>query len=110
MLNNWVRSSDKMLNEIGADVPLDILKKAKEEAKKCGCECVKNYYLYIYKDGQYGVKIFPASSIGGTKATRFGNKESYEANKVELGLGWVAFKSPTHCGINIFRDFVPYKH
>lgn len=99
-----------MLNEIGADVPLDILKKAKEEAKKCGCECVKNYYLYIYKDGQYGVKIFPASSIGGTKATRFGNKESYEANKVELGSGWVAFKSPTHCGINIFQDFVPYKH
>ncbi len=99
-----------MLNEIGTDVPPDILRKVEDRAKELGSDCVKNFYLYVYKDGQYGVKEFPASSIGGTKATRFRNEESYEANKVELGDGWVAFRSPTHGGVNIFGDFVPYRH
>jgi len=99
-----------MLNEIGADVPPDILNKVKEKANELGVDYVKNFYLYVYKDGQYGIKKFPASSIGGTKATRFGNKQSYEANKVEIGDGWVAFRSPTHGGVNIFGDFIPYRH
>ncbi|MBW6481329.1 MAG: hypothetical protein K0B37_18025 [Bacteroidales bacterium] len=99
-----------MLNEIGADVPPEMLNKVKDKAKDLGHECVQNYYLYIYKDGQYGPKKFPASSIGGTKATRFRNKESYEANKIEIDDGWVVFRSPTHGGINIFDDFVPYRH
>lgn len=98
-----MKKSDKMRNELGIEVPLEIL----DNAKKNGC--IKDG-LYVYKDGQYGVKIFPASSIGGTKATRFGNMQSVEANKIELGDGWVAFRSPTHGGINIFGDFIPYRH
>jgi len=92
-----------MRNEIGMEVPTEVLKKA----KKLGC--IKDG-KYVYKDGQFGAKKFPASSIGGTKATRFGNMESVKANKVDLGNGWVAFMSPSHGGVNIFEDFIPYNH
>ena len=92
-----------MINEIGMEVPPEVVMKAREYG------CIKGI-KYVYKDGEYGRKRFPASSIGGTKATRFGNMDSVKANKVELGNGWVAFKSPTHGGVNIFDDFIPYRH
>lgn len=78
-----------MRNETDIEVPPEVLKKAKELG------CIKAG-LYVYKDGQYGSKKFPASSIGGTKATRFGNIQRADANKVYLVDGWVAFKSPSN--------------
>lgn len=100
-----------MLNEVGMEIPKEVIKKAEE------LKCIKSYdnykylytYKYVYKDGQYGGK-FPASSLGGSKATRFGNWVSANANKVDLGEGWVAFRSPSHGGVNIFDDWVPYRH
>lgn len=79
-----------MLNEVGMEIPIQIIKKAEE----FGCLKRDNCYKYVYKEGQYGDK-FPASSIGSNRATRFRNWESAKANKVDLGEGWVAFKSPS---------------
>lgn len=100
-----------MKNEMFMEIPTEVIKKAEELG------CIKSYdsrihvcvYKYVYKKGQYGGK-FPASSIGGSKATRFGNWESVNANEVDLSMGWVAFTSPTHGGVNIFGDWVPYRH
>ncbi len=94
-----------MRNELGMEIPLEVVKKAEELG------CIKRYdrlsntyaYKYVYKKGHYGGK-YPASSIGGNKATRFGNWESVNANEVDLSTGWVAFKSPTYGGINIFQE------
>jgi hypothetical protein len=100
-----------MKNEIFTEIPIEVIRKAEELG------CIKTYdqrihtyvYKYIYKKCQYGGK-FPASSIGGSKGTRFGNWESVNANEVDLGMGWVAFQSPTHGGVNIFGDWITYKH
>lgn len=92
-----------MRNEAGREVPLEVVKKARE------LNCAKGV-KYAYKDGEYGSKGYPASSIGLTSAHRFGNMDSVNANKVYLNDEWVAFKSPTHGGTNIFEDYVPYKH
>lgn len=94
-----------MKNELGMEIPIEVVKKA----EKLGC--MKSYdrlsntytYRYIYKKGLYGEK-FPASSIGGHKATRFGNWKSINSNEVDLGMGWVAFKSPTYGGIDISKE------
>ncbi len=79
----------RYVNECNQEIPSDIAKKARE----IGCISP----LYIYKDGQYGGK-FPAASIGGSKATRFRNAYNAESMKVDLGNGWVVFKSPTGTG------------
>jgi hypothetical protein len=98
-------------NEVFMEIPIEVIRKAEELG------CLKTYdrfdrvyvYKYVYKKGNYGGK-FPASCIGGTKATRFGNWESVAANEVDLGMGWVVFSSPTHGGVNIFGDWIPYRH
>ncbi|WP_244603657.1 formylglycine-generating enzyme family protein [Methanococcoides sp. AM1] len=85
-----------MKNELGMEVPPSVCEKAKEK----GChQGVK----YVYMDGDYGGKL-PASTIGGKKATRFWNINSANANKVNLGSGWVAFTSPSDGGVNILGD------
>lgn len=82
-----------MMNELGMDVPSSVAKKASDKG------CIKGV-RYVYKDGKYGGK-FPAASIGGKKATRFGNMDSANANKVDLGSGWVAFTSPSYAGVRV---------
>ncbi|MDK2825900.1 MAG: hypothetical protein PWQ63_249 [Methanolobus sp.] len=90
-----------MKNELGMDVPPSVIKKAKE----MGCnQGVK----YVYKDGIYGDGL-PASSIGGKKASRFGNIDSANANKVHLGSEWVAFMSPSYKDAKISGDIVKNK-
>lgn len=81
-------------NEIGVKVPPEIAEKAKELG------CMKGV-MYVYREGEYGPKKFPASSIGGLKASRFKSFESANTNKVKLGAGWVAFKSPSYGGIKV---------
>jgi formylglycine-generating enzyme required for sulfatase activity len=82
-----------MQNELGTEVPPSVTKKAEQ----MGClQSVK----YVYLDGVYGSR-FPAASIGSKKATRFGNIASANAHKVNLGSGWVAFKSPSYANVNI---------
>ena len=76
-------------NEFGDEIPGNIAEKARDMG------CIKP--KYIYKDGKYGGK-FPAASIGSSKATRFRNIENAEANKINLGEGWVVFKSPSSPG------------
>ncbi|MCS3923907.1 hypothetical protein [Methanosalsum natronophilum] len=78
-----------MENELKEEVPDNIVQIARE----LGCIKVPKY---IYKDGNYDK--FPAACIGGSKATKFRSMESANANKVELGDGWVAFRSPSHSG------------
>lgn len=92
-----------MRNEVRREVPLEVEKKAKE------LKCNKGV-KYVYKDGEYGPKGYPASSIGISPSHRFGNMESVNANKVYLTDEWVAFTSPSHGGVNIFTDFIPYSH
>ena len=76
------------MNECGNDVPDNIVLKAREAS--C-IRCPK----YVYKDGEYGGKL-PASSIGcRAAASRFQNTKNVEKMKVDLGDGWVAFKSPS---------------
>ena len=67
-------------------IPLEIIKKA----EALGCLNTK----YIYRDGDYGNK-YPTASIGGKKCTPFRNLERAEMFKVDLGQGWVAFRSPS---------------
>jgi hypothetical protein len=74
------------VNEFNETIPADVAKKALE----LGCKSPK----YVYKDGEYHGK-YPAASIGGSKATRFGNASSAEAHKIDLGKGWVVFRSPS---------------
>jgi formylglycine-generating enzyme required for sulfatase activity len=74
------------INEFNQVIPEDVAKKAFE----LGCKSTK----YVYKDGEYHGK-YPAASIGGSKATRFGNMSSAEAHKINLGKGWVVFRSPS---------------
>jgi hypothetical protein len=76
-------------NEFGEEIPEHIAEKARE------MNCIKP--KYIYRDGQYHGK-FPAASIGCTKATRFRNAANAESHKVNLGDGWVVFKSPSSAG------------
>ncbi|MDK2825897.1 MAG: hypothetical protein PWQ63_247 [Methanolobus sp.] len=82
-----------MKNEFGEVVPENVIIKGKE----LGCiNCPK----YIYRDGKYNNK-FPASSIGGQKASRFRSFESANAHKVILCDGWVAFRSPSYTGVAV---------
>lgn len=75
------------MNECKYDVPDNVVLKARE----VGCiKCPK----YVYKDGEYGGKL-PAASIGCQAAGRFRNTKNVEKMKVDLGDGWVAFKSPS---------------
>ncbi|WP_094229259.1 hypothetical protein [Methanolobus psychrotolerans] len=82
-----------MQNELGMDVPHAVVKRAKDK------ECIQGV-KYVYKDGVYGDK-FPAASIGGKKATRFGSIDRADANKVSLGSGWVAFMSPSYADVTV---------
>ena len=102
-----------MKNEVFMEIPIEVIKKAEELG------CLKIYdkrshtyaFKYVYIKDQYGGSgKFPASGIGGTKGTRFRNWESVEANEINLGMGWVTFTSPTHGGVNIFDDWVAYRH
>lgn len=79
----------RYVNECSDEIPKNIATKAKDMG------CIKP--KYIYKDGQYCGK-FPAASIGSSKATRFRNAENAENNKINLGEGWVVFKSPSSVG------------
>lgn len=79
----------RYVNECGDEIPEHIAKKAREMG------CIKP--RYIYKNGQYGGK-FPAASIACNKATRFRNASNAESHKVDLGDGWVVFKSPSGTG------------
>lgn len=89
-----------MLNEVGMEIPIQIIKKAEE----LGCLKRDNCYKYVYKEGQYGDK-FPKASIGSNRAVRFRNWESVNATKVDLGEGWVAFKSPSQdANISNYKD------
>lgn len=55
---------------------------------------------YVYEDGEWTKHgKFPASSINVKSSShRFSSPESAEAHKVNLGDGWVAFKSPSGSG------------
>lgn len=79
----------RYVNECGDEIPSNIAKKARDMG------CIKPKYIYI--DGKYGGK-FPAASIGSSKATRFRNAGNAEAHKINLGEGWVVFKSPSSPG------------
>jgi formylglycine-generating enzyme required for sulfatase activity len=79
-------TESQCVNEFNEDIPEDVAKKALE----LGCKNIK----YVYKDGEYHGK-YPAASIGGSKATRFRNTSSAEAHKINLGKGWVVFRSPS---------------
>lgn len=108
------------INEHFDDYPeelIDNVKKNIEEDR--GLKLVPNYRKYIYLDGRYGdkspfagkyAKEFPASITGGNKATRFRDKESYAKNKIYIDeeKKYVVFLSPTHGGVNIFGDWIPY--
>jgi hypothetical protein len=75
-----------LTNELGVPVPPEI----EQAAIEWGClDGVK----YVYRDGEYGFN-FPMASILSSRITRF-RSDNYEANKVELGGGWVAFMSPS---------------
>ncbi|MFO7991770.1 MAG: hypothetical protein R6U61_05705 [Thermoplasmata archaeon] len=74
-------------NEIGIAIPSKIIEKA---TSKGSMKSPK----YVYRDGDYGEKP-PVASIGGRTTSRFGSIENAEEYKVELGEGWVAFKSPS---------------
>lgn len=80
-------------NEFGDEVPENVIIRGKELGS---IKCPK----YIYKDGNYNNK-FPASSIGGQKASRFRSFESANAHKVILCDGWVAFRSPSYTGVPV---------
>jgi hypothetical protein len=72
-------------NELGHEVPAEIVGKAQE----LGC---KGNTKYVYRDGEYGGN--PAASIGpGIRAARF-RSTNYELWKIQLGAGWVAFEQP----------------
>ncbi|MDK2911874.1 MAG: hypothetical protein PWR29_831 [Methanolobus sp.] len=81
-------------NELGDEVPSHIEKKANE----LGCH---KGVTYVYREGSYGSSGMPASSIGGKRAHRFGDRISFEANKVKLGDGWVAFRPPSGGGVAV---------
>ncbi len=99
---------------------IDNVKKNIEEER--GLNLVPNYHLYIYLNGRYGdknplatgnyTKEFPASITGGNKATRFRSEPSYEENKIYIDdkKKYVVFLSPTHGGVNIFSDWIPYRN
>jgi len=72
-------------NECGIEVPEEIIARA---LKLGSINCPK----YVYKDGEYGNKL-PAASIGGEKATRIRHLKVLHLRKIELGNGWVVFKS-----------------
>jgi hypothetical protein len=78
-------ANKKSLTE-GERIPFKIIKKA----EALGCRNTK----YIYRDGDYGNK-YPTASIGGKKCAPFRNLEQAEKFKVDLGQGWVAFRSPS---------------
>ncbi len=73
-------------NECGREVPSSV----GELAKQHGCV---GGVQYVYWDGDYGGK-WPAASIGCAKAARF-RSNRFEAWKVVLADGWVAFRSPS---------------
>lgn len=110
-----------MINEHFDEYPeglIDTVRKNIEEIRKL--KLVPNYHLYIYLDGLYGdqsaarkyAREFPASITGGTKATRFRSESSYARNKIYIDEGkkYVVFLSPTYGGVNIFGDWIPYRH
>jgi len=85
-------------NECGIKVPNDVVLKAKKLGSK---SCPK----YVYRDGDYGNKL-PVASVGGQKVTRFRNAKNADAMKIDLGNGWVVFKSPTAANQNT-SGYVP---
>jgi hypothetical protein len=74
------------MNECGLEVPSEI------EAEAVRLRCAKGV-KYVYRDGAYGRKG-PAASIGCLKASRFRSGD-HDPFKVDLGDGWVAFRSPS---------------
>ncbi|VVB88612.1 Uncharacterised protein [uncultured archaeon] len=79
-------------NEFGTEIPEHIAKKGKEMG------CYKPAYIYI--DGEWMKHgKFPASNLNiKEKSQRFRDAASAEAHKVNLGDGWVVFKSPSGSG------------
>ncbi len=96
--------------------PDALIENVKKNIESRGLKLVPNFRLYIYLDGRYGNNTFSANgfpaSITGHGAHRFGNVASYEANKIYVDeeKKYVIFLSPTHGGVNIFSDWVPYRH
>lgn len=74
-------------NEISIEIPARIIKKAISRG------CMKSP-KYVYKDGEYGDRP-PVACIGGRTTRRFGSVENAEEYKIQLGDGWVAFRSPS---------------
>jgi len=74
-------------NEIGIVIPSKIIEKAKSKGSMKSPK-------YVYRDGDYGGKP-PVASISGRTTSRFGSIENAEEYKVDLGEGWVAFRSPS---------------
>jgi len=78
-----------LTNELGIEVPPAIFEKAKTHRCVGGVRCV-------YRDGEYGGRP-PKASIGCERNVRFRGGR-YDAFKVLLGDGWVAFRSPSGAG------------
>jgi len=103
------------INEHDNEYPEGLIENVKKKIEgDLGFRLVPKYQKYIYLDGRYGdksafdrefAKEFPASITGGTKATRFRNERSCEANKifVDEEKKYVVFLSPMYGGENIFR-------
>lgn len=100
-------------NECGDEIPDEIINSAIEIIEnKLKLQLIKNFRYYIYLDGKYcGKKGYPSSATG-IKGTRFGNKLSYTENKVYVDEEnkYCIFLSPTHGGVNVFGNFIPYRH
>ena len=100
-------------NEQDDEYPEGLIDNATKQIEgNLGLRLISNYQKYIYLDGRYGdksarkyAKEFSASITGETKATKFRNERSYEANKifVDEEKKYVVFLSPMHGGENIFR-------
>jgi hypothetical protein len=109
-------------NEHGDEIPSEVIKLFEETiVKELGLKLVPKYESYIYIIDRYGnwvsagkyAREYPASITGGNGSKRFRSKQSYEANKIvkeHAGIKYVVFPSPTYGGVNIFSDYVPYKH
>lgn len=109
-------------NEHGDELPSEVIKLfEKTIVEELGLELVPSHKIYIYVVNRYGNPYaarkyaieYPASITGDNGAKRFRSKKSYEANKIikeHAGIKYAAFLSPTHGGVNIFDDWVPYNH
>jgi len=73
------------VNEFGTVIPETVIL----NARKLGIKTSS----YLYEEGKYGAG-YPAASIGGAQSSRF-RSVNYVDFKVDLGDGFVAFRSPS---------------